>query len=265
MKILVLFTSYRQLDELKLQARFLVRCRWLCKNADLLWACNNVSIPRMELESRLAALPFTNKQLIHEDWNTGGYARGQFEVLAHLQERLATYDFVLQLHPDIYIAHEKKLVELFAQEYNQANSFLVSRIFGGDDPSFATDAFIFRPKLLPSGFFRDYLAYDTSINTKLERVFYSMIHKRNIAYAEIRRFVNGKYHRDIDELGLWHEHYSMTRAKFYLAHPALRFLCTFYFCIFRNPRLAVGVLRDSLIRWWKKQPQDKLLKQLSVA
>jgi hypothetical protein len=203
--------------------------------------------------------------LVHKDWNQGGYARGQFEVLARIQHQLLPYDYVVHLHPDIYIASEKHLMDLITLEKESYSACFVSRVFGNDDPSFATDAFLFCPKRMPSGFFNKYLDYDTSIKTPLERVFFSMIKDYGLPHAEIRRFISGKYHRDVDEFGLWHEHYSIGRAKAYLISPILRYLFTIYFCSFRNPRLAIGVCRDFFHRLYAKQVQDPLLKQLSVA
>jgi len=263
MKILFFYTSYRQVKEFDYQARFLERCPQLVDWADMLWFCNNIALPHSILEEKLAAMPFRKKTLIHKDVNQGGYARGQFEVLASQEDVTSEYDFVIHLHPDIFVARESDLVSLL-KTFEETNiGFLVSRIFGNADPSFATDFFIYRPKFVPHRFFLDYLKYDTSIKTPLEQVLYRNIHDSETPYAEFTRFILGKYHRDIDQMGLWHEH-QLNRIELFLRHPLLRYAYTAHRCILHNPRLTAGITRDYLLRSLRKQPQDSILKLLSV-
>lgn len=263
-KILLLYTSFRQVEEIGIQAVFIENGSFVKERADVLLACNNMALASDTLWRELSKIPVRNRHLVQEDWNCGGYARGQFEVLHQLEATLRGYDLVIHLHPDIFIADDRALRYLADRCITTRTALYVGKIFGDLDPSFGTDFFAFRPQFLPRSFFRWYVDYDQSISTPLERVFYQMVKKAGVPYEIVNRFERGFYYRDIDLMGLWHDH-DIQRVRAYIKHPSLRHLRTVRHCLLRNRRLALAIMWHFIRRKLRREAQEPLLKQLSAA
>jgi len=264
MRLLILFTSYRQIEELDYQAQFLRKCNFLSAHSDVLFHCNNRQIPIDSIQEKLKQLPVNNTQVIYGS-NQGGYLRGQFQAIADTFTLgiFDSYDFVIHLHPDIFIVDEKPIVEIINSRLARQSDICVARIFGNSDPSFATDFFIFRPSIILAKLFSSYTDFDEIFESPLplERIFYQLIHKLNIKYLEVERFKLGRYFRDIDELGLWHEH-RLLKVRLYFKSPQLRYILTVS-DFFKNPKLSLAIFRDYILRKYKGEKQDNLLKLLS--
>jgi hypothetical protein len=273
MKILILYTSYRQYKEFNYQARFLEKCPKLVSQSDMIVACNNMDMPRAKLEQKLLIMPFHKKKLAHVDRNRGKYLHGGgYDLVASQEEDMSSYDFVIQLHPDLYFTDEEPILRLLHRHKDDKIGFFVSRVFGNKARCFATDFFICRPKYVPKGFFLQCLMEclnripdpgdSEAIFYPTEAIFYSIMHELNVPYLEVPRFPLGKTHCDIDELGMWHEH-QFSRLDLFFKYPPLMYALGQ--CASQSQPLflreAYRYIRHSI---YGKQ-QDNFLKRLSRA
>jgi len=267
MRILLLYTSYRQFQEFEYQIEFLEKCSRLVQLSDMLWCCNNVSIPRQKLEDKIEKMPFSKKKLVHKDLNSYGYMRGQFEVLAYLEKNfgeIQKYDYIIHLHPDLFFADESKLLEVLEHFLDQKTGFITSRCFGLEEPAYSTCFFIYKPKFVPHDFFFQCLQSDIPVSQGAERVFFSTIQELDVPHQEITQFFLGQTHRDIDNLGIWHEH-QLIRVKLFFIHPILRHFYTLFICLIYDQRFFARTCKKYILRIIAKLEQDNLLKQLSRA
>lgn len=260
MKLLLLFTSYRQLEEFDYQAIFLKKCT-LLKNSDVLLHCNNPDISREILEKKLNKLPVPSTKITYGN-NVGGYLRGQFQAITEVfdMEILQDYDFVIHLHPDIFITDERPIINLLSSD-NEQSVLFVSRIFGNAHPSFATDFFIFRPLNYLREIFSDWSLFEQKFELPLECIFFESIKKHGVDYLEVERFKTGRYFRDIDQLGLWHEH-RLEKIESYMRNKLFRYRYLLSDAI-EHPRLSLGVTRDYFLRLIRREKTDGLLQLLS--
>ena len=139
---------------------------------------------------------------------------------------------------------------------------LLTKVFGHRSPTFGTDFFAFKPLPKFRSIFDSYLPLlRTPIVVPLEALFFIEVHRAGANYAIGQRYLHGHYHRDIDGLGLWHEH-DLDRLAAYLRKPSSRWWYTLKQC-FLHP---IEALR-SLVVWCGRQfrhlPQDSLAAQWS--
>lgn len=262
MRLLLLFTSYRQFKELDYQRKFLERCDYISNNFDILFHCNNLNIDKKIIQNKIKELPCKKYKLVYGE-NKGGYLRGQFQAISEMFTLgfLNSYDFVIHLHPDIFIVNEKPIIELVNIHKTNNYDLFVSRIFGKSHPSYATDFFAFKPSNIFAELFSAYAKYPQDFQIPLETIFYQLIQEFNISYLEIERFKVGRYFRDIDSLGLWHEH-RLAKIDLYFRMPQLRYLYTI-FDLVKNPKISSCIVRDFVVRKIQKEKQDNLLSLLS--
>jgi hypothetical protein len=273
MKLAILYTAYRQFDELDFAAEFLEQSRNI-KNSDLIYHCNNGEIKKETLAQKLEKLPCNNLYFIYNPKsNSGGYAYGQFEAICDAWDIIqrGEYDWIIHIHPDVFVVDEKLLLSALYQADKDGKSLVVTKNLGYNYPAFSTDFFAFRPKVIPKSVFESYkylipdgipLSSNPSCSTfPLECAFFFEIYRHKVSFHLANRFISGDYHRDIDCLGLWHEH-NHKRVKRYFDHPSKRWSETII-RVFNRPRYSFSFVREWLWRTKNKLPRDPLAKMLT--
>jgi hypothetical protein len=140
---------------------------------------------------------------------------------------------------------------------------LVTPIFGLNHPSYATDFFAFRPSRVPRSIFESYRNFDgTNAIVPLENLFFIEVHCAGLNCLVTDRFTHGQYHRDIDLLGLWHEH-NLRRVDLYLKRGWSRWLPTCLRCL-RHPYLTMRFIMNWGDRKLRGLAQDSLAQQLTA-
>lgn len=265
MKIAVLYTSYRQFREFDLTPAFYARTQRLQREADLLFHCNNAEIDQAALRDKVEKIPVRSRLIRNApQQNSGGYPYGQFEAIVDLWTHvdLSQWDWIIHLHPDIFIADEQPLLSAIESADRAGHDTLVTRIFGHRSPNFATDFFAFKPQPRFKAIFESYLPLlKTPIVVPLEALFFIEVHRAGANYAVAPRFASGHYHRDVDALGLLHEH-DLPRVQAYLNNPNSRRWHTIKHCL-AHPGQAVLTLVEFIGRKVYGKPQDSLWALLS--
>jgi hypothetical protein len=204
MKILLFITGHKQLDEYHYFRIFLERLN-LNRLCDIFIYCNNPEISS-EIVDHYKNFNNKNKNLFVTSLNSG-YRLGGIEALSKCLQMgvFHGYDYVIHLHPDVFLTSDKFLLETLNQNLNNDSVFLVTRYFPEDYRHFSTDFFIFKPKLLTINIF---IAELSSYTDFAEHYLYDMIKKYNVKYKIIKRFDNDCWNprRIDDHLKLYHEH-----------------------------------------------------------
>jgi hypothetical protein len=264
MKLGILYTAHRQLDELDFAGRFLESAPVL-KQSQIIFHCNNSAISSENIAQKLAAWPVASVQLIHSTIaNRGGYAYGQWEAILDSWEALQDkhLDWVIHLHPDVFLANEQPLIAAIESVHAAGMELLVSRTFGTKTPAFATDFFAFRPSKIPRDLFASFEPLiGAPAVVPLEHLFFNEVHRHKIRYSMVQRFHDDHYHRDIDLLGLWHEH-DLRRVKIYFKHPCLRWIYTAA-TPFKKPYPTARLLLHQWTRRITNLPCERLVKKLT--
>ena len=114
------------------------------------------------------------------------------------------YDYVIHLHPDVFITDDLYLTEVLLENIDNDIVFFITKSLQ-NNRFFSFDFFIFKPKLLTKNIFIENLYSFTDCP---EYYLHDMIIKNNIKYKFIKRFNNDTwYPRRIDDnLKLYHEH-----------------------------------------------------------
>ncbi|MDC7223959.1 MAG: hypothetical protein PQJ60_09475 [Spirochaetales bacterium] len=264
MKILLLFTAYRQFREYEYQAFFINRLSRLKENMDLMILCNNREMPRDRLEEQIASIPLESKNITICDTNEYGYMRGQFEVLAKNEDKFRRYDYVIQLHPDVFITDEKVIFPLLEESRESEEAFFVSRCFGTDSKKYSTDFFIFKPALIPENFFRMCLENPLPVDQGAEPVLFDVIQSEGISHRIIDRFNNFISHKDIDNLHVWHEH-NLKRVELYRKCEWFRHVYSFFLGIAYDKRLLLRAFKSRLVGIVRRRKGNSFFQQISVA
>lgn len=203
MKILLFITGHSQINEYFLFSRFL-KTLYLNNNCDIFIYCNNTNISK-EIVTYYQEFSQKNKQLFITTKN-GGYRTGGVEAVSEGFELgiFKEYDYVIHLHPDVFITEDEYLVTILRENLENDTVFFITK--SNQDPTFFSfDFFIFKPKLLTTNIFLENLYTFTE---SPEHYLHNMIMKFNIKHSFIKRFNNDNWDpRRIDEnLKLWHEH-----------------------------------------------------------
>ena len=207
MKVLLVLTGHRQLEEYSLFAKILKHsCPRLSSETDLFIHCNNAEISE-QIQTYFKEFPQKNKRLYITTKNCG-YRAGGFEAMSDLYEMniFKEYDLVIHLHPDVFITREDTLYACI-----NGISSLPQPCFYGTTciPQFgnhiAFDFFMFQPSCLPKNIFECWNAME---NIFPEHMLFQQIAIHRIPVIILSRFTNGYAEpRRIDEhIGLWHEH-----------------------------------------------------------
>jgi len=204
MKVLLFITGYRQLDEYNYFNRLLKQLN-LNSICDIYIYCNNPHIENT-IVNYYQQFDQKNKRLFITTLNSG-YNNGGVEAVSEGIEMgiFNEYDYVIHLHPDVFITDDKYLTEVLTENLDNDIVFFITKSVANDPIFFSFDFFIFKPKLLPKNIFIEDLYNFTCCP---EHYLHNMIIKNDIKYTFIKRFNNDTYHpRRIDEnLKLYHEH-----------------------------------------------------------
>jgi hypothetical protein len=204
MKILLFITGHRQLEEYNYFSRFLKRLK-LNALCDIFIHCNNPDIHN-SIVNYYQNFNQQNKKLFITSINAG-YRAGPVEAISEGIELgiFKDYDYVIHLHPDVFIIDDNYLTEVLLENLNNDVVFLVNKSVPHNPKYFSFDFFIFKPKLLTKNIFIDELY---TFKQAPEQYLHDMIIKNNINYIYVKRFNNDNWEpRRIDEnLRLYHEH-----------------------------------------------------------
>jgi hypothetical protein len=199
MKILFFITMHRQLDELKIYSYFFNKFNHI-KNFDIFIYNTNKNISEQMVRNNLN---LNTKVYVHCDTNNEGYVLGLFSGLSQNYDLYREYDFIVHLHPDVFILDDKKLYELLIDQKDKDIDFLVSQVVEAPF-AYLTDLFIFKPK---NNFISKYINYRNLDSA--EKILFSIIEGNNLKKYLFSRYPNdeiGGKNREIDEYNIWHEH-----------------------------------------------------------
>lgn len=199
MKILLHYNSYRHLEEYALSSQFFNRSEFLKQNADVLICCNNETLPIEELAKRCH---YECKTEIVKTTNTGWF-NGQFTSLNETFEKLADYDYVIHMTPDVYVVEDKHIINLLTEELHTDNAMIVDyHPYHADCYiSYNMDFIVFKPKKIPN-FFGTKCFED--IHLPPEKRLFNSINGLNIPHRTICR--RNSIYWQVDTFGLIHNH-----------------------------------------------------------
>lgn len=204
MKLLLFITGHRHLEEYNYFRLFLkhLSLHSLC---DIFIYCNHPNIQNTIL-NYYQQFEHENKRLFITSLNSG-YRTGGVEAVSQAMDMgiFQDYDYVIHLHPDVFLTDDSYLLDVLRSNMNNDTVFFVTKSVPDDPRFFSFDFFIFKPKLLTTNIFKEGMY---SFTDSPEHYFYDVIVKHNIQYTFIRRFDNDTYYpRRVDEnLKLYHEH-----------------------------------------------------------
>ena len=204
MKVLLYITGHRQLIEYYFFCEFLNRTNTM-KTFDVFIHCNNKNISS-DLLKLYQMFPNKNKHLYVTSENAG-YRMGGVEAVSAGWEMgiFDRYDYVIHLHPDVFITDEKPIINVLEEHLNKDVNFLVTTVHPPPCTFAAFDFFIFRTKNIPQNIFLEEMrTYEHPPELYLR----NMLDKYNVKYKYIKRFENNKSdpRRIDDNLKLYHEH-----------------------------------------------------------
>jgi hypothetical protein len=175
------------------------------KTFDIFIHCNNEKISP-DLLKLYQMFPNKNKHVYVTSENAG-YRMGGVEAVSAGWEMgiYKKYDFVIHLHPDVFITDEIPILQILKDYYNTDVDFLVTTVFPAPCTYVAFDFFIFRTKNIHNNIFLEEMK---TYEKPPEQYLHDMLDKYNIKYEYIKRFENDNSNpRRIDEnLKLYHEH-----------------------------------------------------------
>jgi hypothetical protein len=204
MKILLFITGHKQLEEYNYFSRFLKRLK-LNALCDIFIHCNNPDIHN-SIINYYQNFDQQNKKLFITSINAG-YRVGGVQAISEGIELgiFKDYDYVIHLHPDVFIIDDNYLTEVLLENLNNDVVFLVNKSVPHNPKFLSFDFFIFKPKLLTKNIFIDELY---TFKQAPEQYLHDMIIKNNINYIYVKRYNNDNWEpRRIDEnLRLYHEH-----------------------------------------------------------
>ena len=203
MKLLIIITGHRHYDEYKYNGLFMQKCTDLTKLSEIFVHCN---CPTMDIENQCSYFP--QKTTIHITDKNAGHTLGGIEAVCDTIDQLqlleSDYDYVIHIHPDVFIIHEKQLLQILYEELNTPTSFIVNRSVPNDDRWFSFDFFIFKPSLLKkTNIFKDWQTWCEWP----EYFLHDRVIQYQLPYKLIKRYEDDYwYPRRMDMLGIWHEH-----------------------------------------------------------
>jgi hypothetical protein len=205
---LIFITGHQQVNELEYYSKFLNRTETM-KNFDLILHINKTDIDIETVRKWFLTFPNKNKHLIFTSKNYG-YKLGPHEALSDFYGIISTYDNVMHTHPDVFIIDENKLLEIMYS--NRECGIVVGcsninpTVQEEQNPQFATDCFMIRPKIIGKNIFKDYELPEYA-NTICEEFLEDVTKKNNIPYAFVKKYDNDWYApRRLSLWGIWHEH-----------------------------------------------------------
>ena len=204
MKILLFITGHNQLKEYNYFHLFLrnLKLNHLC---DIFIYCNNTNISP-DILKYFQQFEQKNKNILITHLN-GGYRIGGVEAFSQAIDMgiFNDYDYVIHLHPDVFITDDTPLLDVLEKNKDNDIVFFITKSFMHEYSMFSYDFFIFKPKLLTSNIFKKELY---TFQDYPEQYFRNMIISNNVKFEFIKRYDNDYWEpRRIDEhLKLYHEH-----------------------------------------------------------
>ena len=205
-KILLYFSSHRQLKEIEFSSYFFNKSNFLKQNSEVMIHCDNDSL---ESDVILKYSKYEAKTYISRSKQTfpvypNGVFNGFLKGLSNNFEFFQNYDYVIHLVPDCYITSEEKIVDLLKENINSEFNFIVDYHPNHNSSTqlqYICDFFIFKPKNI-TNIFSDH----SDINViAAENWLYSKIHQYNIPHKTICRGTQSLLW-NIDDYGLIHNH-----------------------------------------------------------
>ena len=172
---------------------------------DIYIYCNNPGIHN-NIVNYYQEFSQKNKRLFITSLNNGFRCGGVEAVSEGIEMGIfKDYDYVIHLHPDVFITEDTYLTQVLLENLNNDIVFFITKSIPNAPKFFSFDFFIFKPKLLTKNIFIENLY---TFNCCPEHYLHDMIKKNNINYTFIKRFDNNHWQpRRIDSnLKLYHEH-----------------------------------------------------------
>ncbi len=207
MKILIYFSSHRQLKEVEYSSLFFNKTNFLKENSEVMVHCDNDSY---DDDLLMEYMKYNTKTYLSRTKQTfpvypNGAFNGFLKGLSNNFNFFQNYDYVIHLVPDCYVTDESKIVDLLINSYNTEYNFIVDHHPYHHNLSAKTqyvcDFFIFKPKLIPN-IFEDHSDENVLVS---EHWLYLKIHEYNIPHRIICRGVES-LNWNIDDYGLIHNH-----------------------------------------------------------
>ncbi len=240
MKLAILLTGHAQTKEWELNAEFFRNMPndSIIKNADILAYVNCKDIKASQIENYLDNFPNPRKYLLYTPMNghtvanlpidmstneyktnfnnRAGYLFGALEAYTNTFDLLKSYDYVIQINPDVYITNYAKLEDYLKSNMNTDSVFHVNTMRSDIDKGFTCDFIIYRPNKMVNNVFSFYKAPEvmgyvlekskTEPNFKYvpEQILKRICDVLNLGYSVICQ--GTRNNRQIDEYGMWHCH-----------------------------------------------------------
>jgi hypothetical protein len=204
LNLLFLMTAHRQVTEFEYSFRFF-------RNYT---QSNNDFYVHHHGAHDLSAIEFPPGTRLHlSPANLGGHRLGGLEAVCETlnENDFSKYDYVIHLHPDVFVTSEPKLLRLLHAHLDDDAVFLNTHSYP-DSRFYDFDFFIFKPKRLQRNIFESWQTWGEIP----EYFLHDKIHEHEIKHVVVPRYENdfGQPHR-MDLNGVWHEH-DLTRIKAYL-------------------------------------------------
>jgi hypothetical protein len=204
MKILLFITGFDQVIQYDYFRRFLEPLD-INRMCDIYIYCNN---PNISPDVFKYYQNFSQKnKYLHITPQNSGYRIGGVEALSNgiSMGIFSNYDYVIHLHPDVFITDDNYLMNVLNNNIDNDNVFFITKSVPDDNTFFSFDFFIFKPKLLKTNIFIEDLY---NFQGAPEVYLHDMIKKNDIKYSYIKRFDTDHYlpRRVDDNLKLYHSH-----------------------------------------------------------
>lgn len=205
-KILIYFSSHRQLKEIEYSSYFFNRTKFLKENSEVMIHCDNDSLYNDEI---LKYTKYETNFYISRSKQTypvypNGVFNGFLKGLSNNFDFFKNYDYIIHLVPDCYIINEDKIVDLLNDNINSEFEFIVDYHPYHNQytkSQYICDFFIFKPKKI-TNIFSDHSDSNVIVS---ENWLYLKIHEYNIKHKTICRGPESlKW--NIDDYGLIHNH-----------------------------------------------------------
>jgi O-methyltransferase len=211
-KILLLYTSHRQIQEVHIQSLLFKKFPEKYTNisqVDILFYCNSTQIAKEDLIKYLNMFPNKNKKLIYTNKNIG-YSWGGHEAISETFDIWKEYDVCLHLHPDVFILRDDILFDIIKN--NKGDFIGTHNLDPKTTPHFAFDFFMFRPRQIFNSHKNVFNFFDLYLTEKRnyempEKLLLDLTTKYKFNTSVVKRYDNNHWEpRRPDNIGLYHEH-----------------------------------------------------------
>ncbi len=227
MKFAFFLTSFDHPEELTLYASFLEKNSTHLKEAEIILYCNNPNVSNEALHCSLSTFKANQTHLIRSTQNAG-WQFGSFEGMVQNYDLLRQYDLVIHSHQNVYPVRGQQFLlllqhfaaseaSLLCAEVERVPSVELASTHPNDPLLYCTDFFAFKPNAIPKEVFDAYRSMDPQF-TIAESFLKITAQRHQIPVLIFKRFLHNLFHRELDYVGLWHEH-DQARVAGYLADP----------------------------------------------